>query len=102
MLTQPGSPFGAIGDPMPPAIPHDRFLGCLLGQAVGDALGAPFEGLPAGFVFWPAGALCGAYLGAGAIPARWTGHLEDGPKGVGSLRSLADGLHRLHVRLVDG
>jgi ADP-ribosyl-[dinitrogen reductase] hydrolase len=27
--------------------PKDRFLGCLLGCAVGDALGAPYEGL------WP-------------------------------------------------
>jgi poly(ADP-ribose) glycohydrolase ARH3 len=38
-----------------PVIPRERFLGCLLGQAVGDALGAPFEGLPADFVFWQAG-----------------------------------------------
>jgi poly(ADP-ribose) glycohydrolase ARH3 len=37
------------------AIPRDRFVGCLLGQAVGDALGAPFEGLPADFVFWHSG-----------------------------------------------
>src|SRR4051812_38437843 len=26
-------------------VAHGRFLGCLLGQAVGDALGAPYEGL---------------------------------------------------------
>jgi poly(ADP-ribose) glycohydrolase ARH3 len=26
-------------------VPPERFLGCLLGQAVGDALGAPYEGL---------------------------------------------------------
>jgi poly(ADP-ribose) glycohydrolase ARH3 len=30
----------------------DQFAGCLLGQAVGDALGAPFEGLPADNIFW--------------------------------------------------
>lgn len=36
-------------------IPKDRFIGCLLGQAVGDALGAPYEGLPADFVFWTEG-----------------------------------------------
>jgi poly(ADP-ribose) glycohydrolase ARH3 len=30
---------------------RDRFLGCLLGHAVGDALGAPFEGMPADVVF---------------------------------------------------
>src|SRR5262249_22621287 len=38
-------------------IPHDRFVGCLLGQAVGDALGAPFEGLPADFIFWECGSI---------------------------------------------
>jgi poly(ADP-ribose) glycohydrolase ARH3 len=31
--------------------PADRFLGCLLGQAVGDGLGAPFEGLPAEMIY---------------------------------------------------
>ena len=30
---------------MPNSAPLDRFLGCLLGSAVGDALGAPLEGL---------------------------------------------------------
>lgn len=29
----------------------DRFVGCLLGHAVGDALGAPFEGLPSDVVY---------------------------------------------------
>jgi len=36
-------------------IPKDRFLGCLFGQAVGDALGAPYEGLPTDFVYWTLG-----------------------------------------------
>ncbi len=36
-------------------VPLDRFLGCMLGQAVGDALGAPFEGLPTDFVYWVRG-----------------------------------------------
>jgi poly(ADP-ribose) glycohydrolase ARH3 len=40
---------------MSAVLPHDRFLGSLLGLAVGDAVGAPFEGLPADFVFWHAG-----------------------------------------------
>jgi poly(ADP-ribose) glycohydrolase ARH3 len=40
---------------MSQVIPLDRFLGCLLGQAVGDALGAPFEGLPADFIYWTEG-----------------------------------------------
>jgi poly(ADP-ribose) glycohydrolase ARH3 len=30
----------------------DRFLGCLLGQAVGDGLGAPYEGMPADNLYW--------------------------------------------------
>lgn len=30
---------------------RDRFLGCLFGQAIGDALGAPFEGMPADMIF---------------------------------------------------
>ena len=29
----------------------DRFIGCLLGHAVGDALGAPIEGLPADVIY---------------------------------------------------
>ncbi len=41
---------------MPPApVSPDRFAGCLLGQAVGDALGSPYEGLPADFIFWTYG-----------------------------------------------
>jgi poly(ADP-ribose) glycohydrolase ARH3 len=36
-------------------VPVGRFLGCLLGQAVGDALGAPWEGMPADHVFWSFG-----------------------------------------------
>jgi poly(ADP-ribose) glycohydrolase ARH3 len=33
----------------------DRFVGCLLGQALGDAVGAPYEGMPADHVFWMLG-----------------------------------------------
>jgi len=29
---------------------REQFLGCLIGQAVGDALGAPYEGLPADMI----------------------------------------------------
>jgi len=35
----------------------DRFVGCLVGLAVGDALGAPFEGLPAEFILWHCGSI---------------------------------------------
>jgi poly(ADP-ribose) glycohydrolase ARH3 len=40
---------------MAPATPRECFHGCLLGQAIGDALGAPFEGQPADFVFFNSG-----------------------------------------------
>lgn len=36
-------------------IPIERFLGCLLGLAVGDALGAPYEGVPADYVYYAHG-----------------------------------------------
>jgi poly(ADP-ribose) glycohydrolase ARH3 len=46
-----------IGADMALPIPLDRFLGCILGEAIGDSLGAPFEGLPADFVFWHSGSV---------------------------------------------
>jgi len=36
---------------MADVVPVVRFLGCLLGEAVDDALGAPYEGAPADFVY---------------------------------------------------
>ncbi|MGE3803601.1 MAG: ADP-ribosylglycohydrolase family protein [Gemmataceae bacterium] len=36
----------------------DRFLGCLLGQAVGDAVGAAYEGLTADHIYWHFGPAC--------------------------------------------
>jgi poly(ADP-ribose) glycohydrolase ARH3 len=44
------------GAAMPDVTSLDRFLGCLLGLAVGDALGAPYEGLPADNIYWAYGA----------------------------------------------
>src|SRR5437660_52151 len=41
-----------MGANMPDPVSVDRFLGCLLGQAVGDALGAPYEGLSADNLYW--------------------------------------------------
>ena len=35
---------GSTGSPHDPAVLRSRFRGCLVGVAVGDALGAPFEG----------------------------------------------------------
>jgi poly(ADP-ribose) glycohydrolase ARH3 len=40
---------------MSATVPIQRFLGCLLGQALGDGLGAPYEGMPADHVFWSFG-----------------------------------------------
>jgi poly(ADP-ribose) glycohydrolase ARH3 len=34
---------------------EDRFLGCLLGHALGDAIGAPFEGLPPETIYYDFG-----------------------------------------------
>jgi poly(ADP-ribose) glycohydrolase ARH3 len=40
-----------------PSFPSvDQFTGCLLGQAVGDAVGAPYEGLSADNIYWGFGA----------------------------------------------
>ena len=40
---------------MEPLVPTERFLGCLLGQAVGDGLGSPYEGLPPDHIYWTFG-----------------------------------------------
>jgi poly(ADP-ribose) glycohydrolase ARH3 len=37
---------------MSDAVTRDRFAGCLLGLALGDALGAPYEGLNADNLYW--------------------------------------------------
>src|SRR5262245_41079379 len=74
---------------MSPVIPQERFLGCLLGQAVGDALGAPFEGLPADFVFWQAGSVGDLLAQAPDGPLRYT---DDTQMMIGVAESLlADG-----------
>jgi poly(ADP-ribose) glycohydrolase ARH3 len=39
----------------PPVQLSDRFLGCLLGQAIGDALAAPFEGVPPEAIYYQFG-----------------------------------------------
>src|SRR5918993_12991 len=38
-----------------PTSKRDRFLGCLLGHAVGDAVGAPVEGMPATAIWYDMG-----------------------------------------------
>lgn len=34
---------------------ESQFLGCVLGQAIGDAVGAPYEGIPSDHVYWTMG-----------------------------------------------
>jgi poly(ADP-ribose) glycohydrolase ARH3 len=60
--------MGRLANP----IPEDRFRGCLLGQAVGDALGAPFEGLPADYVYWTLGPVHELIDQPAAEPLRYT------------------------------
>lgn len=62
---------------------QDRVAGAVVGSAVGDALGAPFEFGPAGVYTarFPdgAGTMCGGGgwdYGFGAIPSRWSGPLH--------------------------
>ena len=46
-----------------------------------------------------AGALSGAHLSIGAIPERFIGALEDGPKGMAYIRKLAEGLYEHHLQI---
>jgi len=55
---------------------RDRFVGCLLGLAVGDALGAPFEGLPAEFILWHAGSVPDVLARPLTEPLRYTDDTE--------------------------
>jgi poly(ADP-ribose) glycohydrolase ARH3 len=57
--------------PLPVAL-RERFHGCLLGQAVGDALGAPFEGMPADYVYWALGPVHELIHRPGGDPLRYT------------------------------
>ncbi len=57
---------------MPEVVSRDRFLGCLLGQAVGDALGAPFEGYPADFIYWQYGSIREQLIRLPDGPLRYT------------------------------
>ncbi len=75
------------------AMRNYQFKGCLLGLAIGDALGAPVEflqlyGIKAkygeagiqdldGWRGFPAGVILGAKLGVEAIPEEWTARLEN-------------------------
>jgi poly(ADP-ribose) glycohydrolase ARH3 len=72
---------------MSPDIPLDRFHGCLLGQAVGDSLGAPFEGLPADFIFWAEGKVADLIAKPADEPLRYT---DDTQMMIGVAETLVD------------
>ncbi|MEV6748559.1 ADP-ribosylglycohydrolase family protein [Streptomyces sp. NPDC058322] len=78
----------------------DRVAGAVVGSAVGDALGAPFEFGPAGVYTarFPdgVGTMCGA---AAAIPARWTEPLHVPLPGYGDRVLRTSGLVDLARRL---
>ena len=50
-----GAPDGEDVIIRPPPSKLDRFVGCLLGHALGDAIGAPFEGLDATTIYYQFG-----------------------------------------------
>ncbi len=73
---------------------RSRILGCLLGAAVGDAVGSP----PA----WPSGAAPGGSSGAPGLAARSPASTRPGPTTAETQLMLftIDGLIRTHVRAV--
>ncbi len=77
--------------PGPPRL--GQFAGCLLGQAVGDALGAPFEGLPDG-VIYEMGPLDALLRDPGTDVLRYT---DDTQMAIGVAETLAE-----HGRIDEG
>ena len=51
---------------------EDRFAGCLLGLAIGDALGMPFEGMPAQTIHERYGLVTEFMAGHGLAPGQYT------------------------------
>lgn len=74
----------------------DKFRGCLLGQVIGDALGAPFEGMPAEAIYYEFGMArrIVARLGVDSIPPGLLQRLENGVKGRDYIDDLAGRLWR--------
>jgi poly(ADP-ribose) glycohydrolase ARH3 len=72
---------------MNPVVPVERFLGCLLGQAVGDGLGAPYEGLPADHIYWTFGPASGLVESPREATLRYT---DDTRMMIGVAETLAD------------
>lgn len=80
---------------MPTVLPSlKQFEGCLLGLAVGDALGAPFEGLPADNIYWGYGSPYEIIKNADGETLFFT---DDTEMMVGVAETLAE-----HGRIVEG
>ena len=79
---------------MPAAPSLEQFTGCLLGLAVGDAVGAPYEGLSADNLFWGYGPAADLVANAGQEPLLYT---DDTEMMVGVAETLAE-----HGRVVEG
>jgi poly(ADP-ribose) glycohydrolase ARH3 len=73
--------------PMPAVPSLEQFTGCLLGLAVGDAVGAPFEGLSADNIFWGHGPATELVANAGHEPLYYT---DDTEMMVGVAEALAE------------
>jgi poly(ADP-ribose) glycohydrolase ARH3 len=78
---------------MPPAPSLEQFTGCLLGLAVGDAVGAPYEGLSADNLYWGHGPPAELVARAGEEPLYYT---DDTEMMVGVAETLAE-----HGRVVE-
>src|SRR5215475_15884346 len=68
-------------------IPLEQFKGCLLGLAVGDAVGAPYEGLSAENIFWGHGAASDLVAKADTEPLYYT---DDTEMMIGVAEALAE------------
>ena len=65
----------------------DRFRGCLLGQAVGDALGAPFETMPGSAIYYGFGS---ARKILAAPPVETLEYTDDTQMMIGVVETLAE------------
>src|SRR4051794_3901472 len=77
---------------MPPPTP-EQFAGCLLGLAVGDGLGAPYEGLPADNIYWGYGSPADIVRNPSGDTLRYT---DDTQMMIGVAETLA-----AHDRIVE-
>src|SRR5262245_48718504 len=71
----------------------EQFTGCLLGLAVGDAVGAPYEGLSADSIFWGYGPPADLIANADQEPLYYT---DDTEMMIGVAETLAE-----HGRVVE-